>query len=276
MKNIFDIFSTDKRPSKELFIYECGYEQCKPRDPYQYEQIDYYLIHYILSGEGLFFMNNQVYKLKKGDGFLIPPHTDNNYYPIPDNPWSYRWIGINGTEASRLLNLCGFNSSKFIFNYTEDDFIENCFKNILDSCNNGQDFQALGNLYLFLNKLIIKNDKNSNISITSAANYITLFINDIHNNYNKNISISDIASDININRSHLFKLFKKHMNMSPQQYFINYRLNKACELLRKSSYSISEIGYLVGFNSPSYFSKIFSKYKDISPIEYRKMFIKKT
>lgn len=274
MEHIIDIFTTEKRPSKELFIYECGYEQCKPRDPYQYEQIDYYLIHYIISGEGLFFMNNEVYKLKKGDGFLIRPNTDNNYYPIADNPWTYRWIGINGTEVSRLLDLCGFDDSTFTFNYSENNFMDTCFKNILDSCNKGQDFDSLGNLYLFFNKLICKNDKKTTDAVTVAGNYITLFVDYIHNNYSNDISISEIADHLNINRSHLFKLFRHNMNMSPQNYLINYRLNKACELLRKSSYSISEISYLIGFNSPSYFSKIFSKYKKKSPIDYRKMFIK--
>lgn len=276
MNTQIDVFTTDNQPSKELFIYECGYEQCKPRDPYQYEQIDYYLIHYILSGEGLFFINGEVHKLKKGDGFLIPPNTDNNYYPIVDNPWCYRWIGINGNEASKFLNLCGFSNSNFIFNYTEDNFVETCFKNILESCHSDEYFKALGNLYLFLNKLITKNNNNniSTVPSTASERYVSLFVDYVHNNYDKDISISHISNHLNINRSHLFKLFKNHMNISPQQYLINYKLNKACDLLRKSSYSISEISYLTGFNSPSYFSRIFSKHINKSPMDYRNMFIK--
>ncbi|ATD55755.1 AraC family transcriptional regulator [Clostridium chauvoei] len=274
MNTQIQVFTTDKQASKELYIYECGYEECKPRIPYQYEQIDYYLIHYVLSGEGLFFINGEVYKLKKGDGFLIPPHTDNNYYPDTNNPWCYRWIGINGSEVSKILKSCGFNNSNFTFNYTDDNFVNNCFKNILDGCNNDQYFQALGNLYLFFNQLILKNNNLSALAPNSYEKYISLFVDYIRDNYHQNISISDISNHLNINRSHLFKLIKKHMNISPQEYLINYRLNKACDLLRKSSYSISEISYLVGFNSPSYFSKIFSKYFNKSPMEYRSMFIK--
>lgn len=75
------IFSTDLKPSTELYIFECGFEHCTPRDPYQYEQIDYYLIHYIIKGEGSFFIKDKVYTLKSGDGFVIPPGTDSNYYP---------------------------------------------------------------------------------------------------------------------------------------------------------------------------------------------------
>lgn len=40
--NKIGIFSTDLKPSSELYIFECGFEYCEPRDPYQYEHIDYY------------------------------------------------------------------------------------------------------------------------------------------------------------------------------------------------------------------------------------------
>lgn len=59
MKDKVGIFSTNIKTSGELYIYECGYEYCSPREPYLYEQIDYYLLHYILEGEGLFFYERQ-------------------------------------------------------------------------------------------------------------------------------------------------------------------------------------------------------------------------
>ena len=61
---------------------------------------------------------------------------------------------------------------------------------------------------------------------------------------------------------------------TPQQYIIEFRIKKACSLLRKSSYSISRISDLVGFSSQAYFSKVFKKTLNITPFEYRKTFIK--
>lgn len=272
--NTIDIFQTDERPSKELYIYECGYEKCKPREPYQYEQINYYLIHYILEGEGLFFINDNVYHLKKGDLFLIPPYTDNNYYPIISNPWIYRWVGFNGSKSKELLTNIGFSDTIFIQNYVKDNFINTCFRNIFKNCNKNDLVTALGNLYIFFGKLSKDVKNNNRATINPSENYVNSVIDYININYSKDISIIDIADKINLNRSYLFKIFKQHMNMSPQQYLINFRLNKACELLRKSSYPINEISFLVGFKSSTYFSKIFSKYKKQSPINYRKNFIK--
>ena len=274
-ENCVDILKISERPSKELFIYECGYEKCKPHKPYEFEHIDYYLIHYVLDGEGIFVFNNKSYTLKKGDGFLIPPNKDNTYYPSSKNPWTYRWIGFNGTESKSLLKLSGLNSNNPIFNYSKDNFVDTCFENLFHSCRKGNLFSSIGYLYLLLGKLIDNNNIKYNAPLNPSENYLSKVIDFIHNSYNHCISIKEMASLVNLSRSQLFKIFKNNLNLSPQQYLINYRLNKACEFLRKSSYSISEICYLVGFNSPSYFSKIFTKYKNKSPLEYRNLFIKK-
>lgn len=268
------IFSTDLKPSNELYIFECGFEHCAPRDPYQYEQIDYYLIHYIVEGEGLFFIKDQVHHLKAGDGFIIPPYTDNNYYPTHENPWVYKWIGINGSKAKELLSSCGFLlNDNYTFNYTKDNTLNTLFENIYNSCSSNKLFEALGYLYQTLSKLMCEHTS-LYTEDTSPQGYLELAIEFIEQNYNKNISVSDISDYLNIDRSHFYKIFKLHMMNTPQQYLIEFKLKKACDLLRKSSYSICEISSLSGFASQSYFSKVFKKNITMTPIEYRNLFIK--
>ncbi|MGX4668112.1 helix-turn-helix domain-containing protein [Cerasibacillus sp. JNUCC 74] len=82
-------------------------------------------------------------------------------------------------------------------------------------------------------------------------------------------SVKELARKVQIERSYLYRLFKKYLNINPKQYILQYRINKSTELLQKSSYSIEEIAYLVGFNSPSHFSRQFSNCKSLSPSKYR-------
>lgn len=273
MVNRVGIFSTEEKISEELYIYECGFEHCKPRDPYQYDQIDYYLIHYILDGEGLFFMDNKVYHLKKGDGFFIPPHTDNNYYPIVDSPWTYRWIGVSGSKAKEIFDQCGFKNN-YVFNYTKDNKIDNYFRNIFENCTSNKTFNALGSFYQLASLLIEESSNLNNSDINKNQSYIDAALTFIEENYEDNITVSDIATHLNIDRTYFYKIFKSAMLTTPQQYLIDFKLKKSCDLLRKSSYSINEISELLGFSSQSYFSKIFKKNLNISPIEYRNKFIK--
>ncbi|MEF9990654.1 MAG: AraC family ligand binding domain-containing protein [Romboutsia sp.] len=274
MDNKIGIFSTDIKPSSELYIYECGFEYCIPRDPCQYEQIDYYLVHYILDGEGLFFIKDKVYHLKSGDGFFIPPNTDNNYYPLEGNPWVYRWIGVNGSKAKEFLSLCGFCDGNYTFNYNKDNKLNKYFKNIYDSCSTNNIIDGLGYLYQLLSILINEHSSSSLDKISSSQSYISKSVEFIDKNIEKNITVSDVADYLKINRSHFYKIFKLNMMITPQQFIIESKLKKSCDLLRKSSYSIGEISDLLGFSSQSYFSKIFKKNMTMTPVEYKHLFIK--
>jgi AraC-like DNA-binding protein len=269
------IFQTDEKIGEELYIYECGFEDVKPRDPYQYEQLDYYLLHYVISGEGLFFINGDVHKLGAGDLFLVPPATENNYYPLIGNPWSYRWIGFKGTKSSSLLKECGFSNDKFTISYNKDETVVNLFEEIYNNSIKGRLHAALGHLYILFNGLMVAHENELRYSFSEAEKYVKWALDIIHDRFNQHgLSVASVADEINVDRTYLFKLFKAYVKYSPQAYIIHFRLNKACDLLRKSSFSVSEISQLTGFSTASHFSKLFTKHKGTSPVSYRRQFIK--
>lgn len=270
-----DILKTDARPSKELFIYECGYEYCAAAKPFEYVQINYYLLHYIIGGEGYFIMDGIKHHLKKGDGFFIPPYKDNNYYPDSNNPWVYRWVGFNGTECKKLLEMSGFYDGNYTFAHDFEDGLNDSFLNIYRSFKKEDYFSSLGFLYQVFGKLIKEYKDESNKLCNPNEIYTAKAVEFIEENYNKDISIAQISKSLNIDRSHFFKCFRDVMNISPQQYLINFRLGKAQDLLRKSGFSISTISSLVGFSSPEYFSKIFKNHVGITPVEFRGKYLKK-
>ena len=70
------------------------------------------------------------------------------------------------------------------------------------------------------------------------------------------------------------KLFQKYLKISPSQYLQQYRLSKACTLLRKTSLSITDISYTVGFQHAPYFTKLFTQYIGETPSEYRKEYMR--
>jgi AraC family transcriptional regulator of arabinose operon len=91
----------------------------------------------------------------------------------------------------------------------------------------------------------------------------------IDHNYEKDIKVNDIASYIGIDRSYLTNIFKKSMNVSPQQYLVNYRLDKARNLLKTTSLPVNSIASQVGYPDPLSFSKVFKMYYQVSPKAYR-------
>lgn len=90
-------------------------------------------------------------------------------------------------------------------------------------------------------------------------------------NYSDKVTVSQIAHYIGLDRSYLSSIFKKYLDTSIQEYLIQYRINKACDLFYNKELNISDISRSVGYDDPLLFSKIFKKYKGISPKKYRSM-----
>lgn len=91
----------------------------------------------------------------------------------------------------------------------------------------------------------------------------------IERDYDKNISLDEVTKEVAVSKNYFCHIFKKEMNMSIWNYLTKVRLEKAKELLRKSDMKSYEIAFKVGYDNPSYFSKIFKKIEKMTPNEYR-------
>ena len=64
--------------------------------------------------------------------------------------------------------------------------------------------------------------------------------------------------------------FKEYTGSTPLQYIVSIRITNAQRLLETTTYTVTEIGHIVGYENPLYFSRIFHKQKGVSPSGYRK------
>ncbi|KAB6335816.1 AraC family transcriptional regulator, partial [Bacteroides xylanisolvens] len=91
----------------------------------------------------------------------------------------------------------------------------------------------------------------------------------IHSNMtNPEFSMDDMADSLNMSRSNFYRKIKGVLDLSPNEYLRLERLKMAAQLLREGESRINEICYMVGFNSPSYFSKCFQKQFGVSPKDF--------
>ena len=86
---------------------------------------------------------------------------------------------------------------------------------------------------------------------------------------NPELSVGFIAERMNISRSGLFAKLKLLADVTPNEMIQVVRLRHAARLLREGKYRVNEVCYMVGFSSPSYFSKCFSKQFGVKPAEYK-------
>ena len=90
----------------------------------------------------------------------------------------------------------------------------------------------------------------------------------VHQNLDKTLSVEDMAGVVNMSASGFHKKFKEVMHLSPLQYAKSIKLNRAHNYILEGK-SVSEAGYMVGYNSPAQFSREFKRLSGFSPSELR-------
>lgn len=93
----------------------------------------------------------------------------------------------------------------------------------------------------------------------------------IHDHYSKPITLKNIANSADISISEASRCFQSYLQTSPISYLLNYRLDQAQYFLLQSRYTVTEISYMCGFQTTSYFGKMFQRKVGMTPTEYRKM-----
>lgn len=272
---MFKTLFTEMPDSIDLYMYYCGMQHCEPGHSYGPAVRDHYLVHYIFSGEGIFSTEGNTYRLKQGQGFLMCPDIVGYYKADTKNPWVYAWVGFNGMKASHYLQLAGLSRFNPVFTYDTDSYLRDCLTEMVESKGNAssRDLKLTGLLYVFLSRLIESNGDTGFVdgaSMNRTDYYVNQALRYMKMNYSQDITISGIASSIGLDRSYLGSLFRKKLGVSPREYLLRLRIDKACVLMGKEGLTIGDISRSVGFSDPLHFSKMFKKIRRVSPSKYRK------
>ena len=132
------------------------------------------------------------------------------------------------------------------------------FLNILNSLAQAPRRKLVSNMY-----------ESENLIHESKSRRISKVCLHIEENISHKITLSDAAKMVNMSDSAFSHFFKKQTGISFITYINNLRVAKACDLLANTNLSASEICYDCGFNNKSNFIRLFSKRKNMTPIEYR-------
>jgi AraC family transcriptional regulator len=91
----------------------------------------------------------------------------------------------------------------------------------------------------------------------------------IHANMKSDLSLADLAQKACLSSSHFALSFKSSIGMSPHQYVIRERINRARQLLAQGHLSITEVAHAVGFSSQSHFTEAFRRVTRMTPRQFQ-------
>ncbi len=235
---------------------DCGWEHCRSGHSFGPTIRDYYLIHYVNSGCGVFQNERGEYSVKAGQMFVIRPGELTHYSADTNDPWNYTWVGFTGRQAK-------------IFDGAPDVVSGDCRK-YFDAMKKSAEYESMreeiitGQIFLLISELFGKKSRGAgHVSgfAARAANYIEY-------HYMQVISVEQIAHEMNIDRRYLSRLFKKEYGLTVQEYIISVRMRRAEDFLR-FGYSVGQTAAMCGYPDVFNFSKMFKKHFGFSPSQLK-------
>ena len=227
-------------------------------------------------GQGYIYNCGKTYELGPGQAFIIRPGEETTYRADDDDPWSYMWVGFHGYRAEDFIEAMGYVKGSPIIKIEQMDTCAECINKMLEysQITRINEVKRMSALMLLFATIMEDNasdaQESDNIEYPSKI-YVKAAVDFITEKYMNKIKIDDIADFIGISRSHLTGSFKKEMGVSPQEYLINFRLEKAASLLRSSKEQINIIAYQCGYEDSLSFSKAFKQKFGMSPKSFRNL-----
>lgn len=232
-----------------------GSDNCAPSHSFGPAIRGYYLIHYVVSGTGIFRTAKEEYRLRAGEMFVILPGEETYYEADAVTPWHYIWIGFTaeGSLPIHLSPVIHAPAAAVIF------------QKMLDCANHekGRSAFLCARLWELFTLLLESSDR-------TEVDYVQYALDCIHSEYVEPITVELIASRLGLNRSYFSTLFKTRMGISPKRYLFEYRMHMAASLLTKEKKPVTVTANSVGYTDIFNFSKMFKQYYGVSPQEYAK------
>jgi AraC-like DNA-binding protein len=259
-----------------LHVLFAGESQTDPLHALGPKIYDYYLLHYVERGKGIFRTEQRIYELGQGSCFLIHPGQLVSYVSDSEQPWRYRWTAFLGQEAQHQVRASGFVERESVFTSTKEkatiptsiDQMQKAFYTKKESAH----MTSLGYLYLILAEA--QNELSSPTRLTGKESQVQRTVKQMilymSTQLAHPVSIEQMCDSLGYNRAYLSRIFKKETGLSPVTYLLKLRIDKSRQLLReRPELSIEQIASSVGLTDALYFSRQFKRLCDMSPSAYR-------
>ena len=230
------------------FLHKQGYFDVQARP--------YAALSFRVSGTGDFEIGEKRFLTNPGDVMFLPSNTP---YKVKYSVSESIVIHFGYCNYFEAENFCLNNPSR----------IESRFRHLLKAWDDRHSTnRAKSIIYDILDKMA--SDQKLPIDDTAIANCVRY----IDSNFcDPKINIESVCATAFISASSLQRAFAKYFGMSPKQYLIQLRMNRALELMTESSLSINEISSACGFTDEKYFSRAFKKKYGYPPSQLGKHMI---
>jgi AraC-like DNA-binding protein len=282
----FSLYLTHSAEDEEwqLVCTDVGQHRIAPGSPYPPDRdqhpagfvtvavgrrINEYQMVYILAGGGSLEVDGRQFRVEAGHLFLLFPDVPHAYRPDPDTGWTECWVGFTGPQVDALLAAGIISPTRPLFRPGYQASLVGAFHSIF------QQVKVQAPLYQFrvcagilgllaetlsLERLSVQQTRAQEI-VEKAKAFIEASIPTV-------FDLERLGAEVRVSQAQLNEVFKAYTGMTPYQYCIHAKINRAKEILSSGESSVKEIAWQVGFDDQYYFSRLFKKKTGSSPSQW--------
>lgn len=257
-----------------LYVTDIG---CYPEAKFHYrerpEGAQENILVFCISGRGWVEINNVRRKVERDQFFIIPENIPHSYGVDNSNPWTIYWVHFSGLMSDRFIGKAFSIQEINSLENTRNDQRIKLFEEIYQTLSMGfstenLEFSSIGLWYLLGSfQYVLHFERLNGIKQQDLIEKSILFM---QKHLLDKITLSDLAENCGYSISQYSLLFKKKTSRSPIDYYNNLKIQNACHMLDFSDMNIKEISSKLNFEDQFYFSRVFRKIMNLSPLEYRK------
>ena len=268
-----------------LYVVDGGFLETPPGTPYPPGQhpeaymftwekgrtLKEYQLGYLTRGRGVFESRSAGrLRVAAGDVFLTFPGEWHRYRPLQTTGWDESWIGFDGEYARRLMGRF-FSVEKPVLHVGYSEELLECIHVICDL----METPTVGRRPLMAAKAIEALARVRALAMGSdpgdrrLAESLERARLHLLPHSDEGVDLMRLARQLGLSYSRFRRAFRVHTGLSPRQYHLQIRINRAKALLRDTDRPVAAIAEQIGFSSVHYFSRLFSQRTGRAPLRYR-------
>lgn len=244
-------------------LYQFGWDRGRVLPEYQ--------ALYITHGEGQFESEpSGTRKVSAGNMLLLFPGVWHRYRPSRRTGWVEYWVSYSGDYARRLVERDFIRPADPVLNTGLDDTILHPYLAVLDRVRREppgyQQLIAANTMEILAASLAAVRTARTGGKMTAVIRGARRIIEE---QTEQLVDMERLAAGLHMSYAHFRRVFKQQTGLSPYQYHLQLRINRARELLHGTTLSIKQVAARLNFENSYHFSKIFRKKAGMSPSQWR-------
>ena len=251
---MFSEIHTELYPLLPFLVFSVGENATQPGTvrPFGF---NFHEFIWVKNGECDFSVYDDTFRLREGEGVFMRKKTPHRYSGENLHTSWFTFLGGDG-----VLDMFGVDKY-FRFNVPDSlpDAADSLFKLCMGNSTAVTRSAAGYSFFVDLMNTLFTNDESAEVKVR----------NFLESNYYLPLSLDEIAESVGMDKFALCRYYKKNCSTSVMEQLRKIRIAKAKKFLRYTLDSIEDIGAMCGYESPSYFTKIFKESTGRTPSEYR-------